>query len=171
MVNIKVESPKTTVKNTPTKPQDIREERRDAVDGIFQLIGLGFIVTGQYADAGAISMHSPPISQEVAELAEKDERIAKGVDTLLQVGPYAGLVAAVMPLVLQLLVNHNVFPADKMASANIVKPEVLESQVKTDMARKAMQALQMQKDAEEELAKMQAEYMASQNGQEPNANS
>jgi hypothetical protein len=169
MADIKVETSKTPPKKeSVTSHTTIKEDRRDAVDGIFQLAGLGCIITGQYADAGAITMHSPPISEEVAELAEKNQKIAGALDTLLEVGPYAGLIAAVMPLVLQILVNHKIFPADKMAGANIVKPEVLESQVKTQMARKAMEALQMQKDAEEELAKMQAEYMASQNGQEAN---
>jgi hypothetical protein len=147
--------------------QTITEQRAEAVDGIFQLVGLGCIITGQYADAGAIALHSPPISVEVAELASKNDGIAKAVDTLLQVGPYAGLVAVVMPLVLQLLANHKIVSAEKMANVNVVKPEVLEAQIKTQMAKQAMEALQAQAFAEEELAAMQREMEMSQNGQNP----
>lgn len=166
MVEVKVTSGQQ--KKVPPKIDrqlSIGELRQEAVDGIFQIVGLGCIITGQYADAGAISMHGPPIAQEVASLAEKNEQIAKGVDALLQVGPYAGLVAAVMPLVLQLMVNHNVVPAEKLANANVVKPEVLEAQVKTHMARQAMEAMQAQKAAEEELRLMHEEMASSQNGQ------
>lgn len=155
--------------NTP-EPLTLTEQREEAVNGIWQIVGLGCIIAGQYADAGAISMHSPPISHEVAELAEKNDQIAKGVDVLLQVGPYAALIGACMPLVMQLLVNHDVLPADKMAGANVVKPEVLESQVKTQMARQAMAAMQAQKDAEEELKEMQKAFAnASQNGSDPDS--
>lgn len=150
-----------------TGPMTIDEEREEAVNGIFQLVGFGCIMTGQYADAGAISMHTPPISHEVAELAKKNESIAKGVDVLLQAGPYAALIGACMPLVLQLLVNHDIIPAEKMAGANVVKPEVLESQVKTQMARQAMEAMRQQQEAEAEMAEMQKAMAASRNGSEP----
>jgi hypothetical protein len=148
---------------TPT----IADEREDAVNGVFQLAGLGCIMFGQYSDAGAISLHCPPIAHEIAELAEKNEQVAKGVDVLLQVGPYAGLVAAIMPLVLQLMANHKVVDADKMPGANVVKPEVLEAQVKTSMAKQAMMAMQAQREAEEELAEMQKAMAAAQNGSDP----
>src|SRR5260370_23749011 len=98
MANVTVQTAK---KNDDTKPtRSLKGQRKDAVDGIFQLVGLGCIITGQFADAGAITMHSPPISEEMSELAEKNAKIANALDTLLEVGPYAGLVAAVMPLVL-----------------------------------------------------------------------
>jgi hypothetical protein len=157
----KADTPNTQTAAKVQVPQTVKEQRADAVDGIFQLVGLGCIIVGQYADAGAISVHSPPISIEVAEMAEKNEGVAKAVDSLLQVGPYAGLVAVVMPLVLQLLANHKIVPAEKFANANVVKPEILESQVKTNMARQAMEALQAQASAEEELAAMRREMQES----------
>jgi hypothetical protein len=175
MAEIYVETKANTKPTPPPKrdtpaakvevPQTIKEQRAEAVDGIFQLVGLGCIIVGQYADAGAISVHSPPISIEVAEMADKNEGVAKAVDSLLQIGPYAGLVAVVMPLVLQLLANHRIVSADKLANVNVVKPEILEAQVKTQMAKQAMEALQAQAFAEEELAAMQQEM--SQNGQNP----
>jgi hypothetical protein len=141
------------------------EQREEAVNGIWQIVGLGCIITGQYADAGAISMHAPPLSHEIADLASKNDSVAKGVDYLLQVGPYAGIIGAAMPLVMQILANHKVIPAEKMAGANVVKPEILEAQVKTNMARQAMEVMQQQQQAEEELRQMQEDMMAHQNGQ------
>jgi hypothetical protein len=140
------------------EPKTIADQRADAVDGIFQLVGLGCIMVGQYADAGAINMHGHDISVEIADLAEKNAPIANVIDNLLQIGPYAGLVMAVMPLAMQLLANHKVMSAEKMTGMNVVKPEILESQVKTQMARQAIEALQAQKEAEEELARMQEEW-------------
>lgn len=150
--------------NVKTDAEIKREERIDGVNGIFQLAGFGCIMTGQFADAGAIEMHGNNISNEIVTLAESNAGIAKGVDMLLQVGPYAGLVTAAMPLVLQFLVNHNVLPAEKMAGFNVVRPEVLESQVKTILTKQAMEAMKAQREAENELAEMQQEMMASQNG-------
>lgn len=156
--------PKSTM---PTPPMTLDEKREDAVNGIFQLAQLGCIITGQYADAGAITMHGPPIAHEVAELAKENDQIAKVTDWLLQTGPYAALVGACLPLIMQVMVNHNVVPADKMANANVVKPEVLESQIKTQMAQRAMAAMLAQKQAEDELRQMEEEFKASQNGAEP----
>lgn len=154
----------------PTMTQNanpITAQREEAVNGLFQLGQLGCIIFGQYADAGAIGLHAPPIAAEAAELAEKNDQVAKGIDLLLQVGPYAGLVAAIMPLVLQIMANHKVIPAEKMSGANIVKPEVLESQIKTQMARQAMEAMRAQQEAERELAEMQEAMANARNGANP----
>lgn len=178
MPDIKIETPrntqgappkKDTRPSTPVVAKGRHAERIDAVDGIFQLAGLGCIMTGQYADAGAIDMHGHGVSVEVAELAAKNDGVAKVVDTLLQVGPYAGLVAAVMPLAMQLLANHKVVPAEKMSAGGVVSPSVLEAQVKTAMAEQAMEAMRAQKEAQSRLEAMQAEFAAemdSETGQE-----
>jgi hypothetical protein len=178
MADIKVETGNSSrstrmppKKDTPPKiaiSGNRKNDRIDAVDGIFQLAGMGCIMVGQLADAGALDMHGHDVSVELAELAEKNETIGKGIDTLLQVGPYAGLVTALMPLVLQLLANHKVVPPEKLSSANVVMPEVLESQVKTALTKQALDALRQQQQMEDELRQMQAE-MAQQNGQ-PDSN-
>jgi hypothetical protein len=176
MADIKVETSKTAPKNTtPIKAAEpektLREQREEAVNGIFQLVGLGAIVLGQFADAGAIDLHAPAIAKETADLAETNEQVAKGTDMLLQVGPYAALIAVGMPLVFQVLANHNIIPWEKMPGTNVVSPDILESRVKTQMAQMAIMALQAQQEAEMELARMQQEYqefqMASANGDSP----
>jgi hypothetical protein len=175
MADIKVEGTKAPPKKItsigpPTPPNDKRKDRVEGVNGIFQLAGLGFIMTGQFADAGAVSLHGPAISNEVVNLAEGDDRIAAVVDKLLQVGPYAGLVAAVMPLVLQILANHKIVPADKLGAAGVKLPETLESEVKTAMELQALEALRQQMAMEEELAEQRANFeaaQASRNGESP----
>lgn len=134
------------------------EKREDAVNGLFQIAGLGMIMAGQFADAGAISLHSPAVSHEVAVLAEDNSQIAGYIDRLLQVGPYAALVTAIAPLALQLVVNHGIIKPEKVSGQGIVPPDILESQVKTEMARMQMEAIRQQQEAEKELAAMRAEY-------------
>jgi len=133
-----------------------QQERRETAEGIFQLAGFGCIIFRQYADAGAIGMHSPPIVDEVIALSEKNTSVANALDYLAEAGPYAGLVIAVMPLVLQLAANHGVIKAEMTSAAGVVPPAALESQVKADMARQAANALQAQRAAEQELATLAA---------------
>jgi hypothetical protein len=173
MAEIKIETGRSAPPRKETKPsvpvvnKTRNGERVDAVNGVFQIVGLGCIMTGQFADAGAIDMHGPGIANEVAELAAKNDQVGKVVDSLLTVGPYGALVVAVMPLVMQLLANHKIVPAEKMAAGGVVSPTVLEAQVKTAMARQAMEAMQAQREAEQELQDMHARFEAEQNGQAP----
>lgn len=146
----------------------LREKREENINGIGQLLSFGCIVTGQFADAGAVGMHWPNVAREGAVLAESNEYVARAADFLGQVGPFAAILAAAMPLALQVLANHNIIPADKMAG-QIVKPEVLESQIKTQLALQAIEALKMQQAAEEELARAQREYQEFANGDKASA--
>lgn len=173
MADIKVETGKTPPRNKANTATPIHhslnlgEQREEAANGFFQLAGLGCIMFGQFADAGAISMHGPNISTVAAKMAQTNELIAKGLDSFLTVGPYAELIGVTLPLVMQLLANHKVVPADKLSGANVVPPEMLESQVKTQMAAQAMEQIKMQQQAEQELARMREEMMAAQNGASP----
>jgi hypothetical protein len=169
-MEIKVEKPGG--KNPPKKETpaigeiSTIEKRAEATNGIFQIATFGCVLTGQFADAGAIDEHSPAISTEIANLAENNSYVAKLTDSFMQVGPFAALFAATMPLVLQLLVNHNVIPAEKLANANVVHPDVLEARVKTAMMRQAMEAMAQQRMAQEEMERMRAEMAnAGANGQ------
>jgi hypothetical protein len=113
-------------------------------------------MTGNYADAAAIGQHSPGISTEIVKLGAQNETIGRGIDYLDEVGPYAGLISATMPLVLQILANHKRIDHGKVPGLS--SPEVLESKVKAQMAAKAAQemreAQKAQVDYERELASM-----------------
>lgn len=146
-------------------------ERHEAVTGFWQLAGFGCVILRQYSDAGAIGLHSPAITDELVTLADKNESIAKAIDYLSEAGPYAGLIVAVMPLVMQLAANHGIIKAELAGSVGVVPPEALSAQVRADMARTAQAALQQQQAAEAELAAMAAQ-MRPQDGSEavPEAN-
>lgn len=143
------------------------QEREDAANGLFQLGGFGLIVTRNYADAGALGKYGPGISHELALLSEKNEGVAKVLDYLTEAGPYAGLITAMMPLVLQIMANHNVIKPEAVAGAGVVHPDALSAQVKADMARATGEALRLQREAEQELATLADEVRkanANQNG-------
>jgi len=169
MVDVKVQTgpstipPKKSSNSTPKGLAEptIQQKRFDAIQGLWQIAGIGCVFMRQYSDAGAISMHSPAISKEIVQLADSNDQVAKSVDQLLQVGPYAGLVTAVLPLAMQILVNHKRIPVEKLpAESGIVDPEMLEAQVKTEMARMQLEVLKEQKEAEQELARARAEFEA-----------
>lgn len=131
--------------------------REEAANGIFQLAGFACIVFKQYADAGAIGNHSAAISHEAAKLAETNEGVGKALDYLMEAGPYAGLVTAMLPLAMQLAANHNMIKAEYVSGAGVVSPDALTAQVKADMARHAQESLIAQKTAEKELAALKSE--------------
>lgn len=144
--------------------QKVREE---AANGIGQLLAFGCMVSGSLADAGAISMHWPNVAHEAALVAETDAKMASALDKLLEVGPYGNLIIATLPLVAQLLVNHKIVKPEAMAGAGVVHPDALEAQVKANMARKAMEAMREQAQAEAELRRVTEEMAAAQNGNGP----
>lgn len=147
---------------TASPRKTVSDARLEAVNGIFQLAGFGCVMTGNYADAAAIGMHSEPISGEIVKLGAQNEQIGRGIDYLNQVGPYAGLISAVMPLVLQLLANHGRLDATKVPGLS--RPEVLEAKVKAQMAAQAAaemrQAQQAQAEYDRAVASMQEAQMA-----------
>lgn len=138
----------------------MREARKEAVNGVFQLASFGLIIGKQYSDAGALNMHGDPIAEEVAKLAETNEGFAKNLDYLLEAGPYAGLITAVMPLALQIMANHGIIKAENVAGANVVPPQALESQVKTAIARQVIEAQRAQMEAEAEADQMTRQHAA-----------
>lgn len=152
----------------PPKTKD--ELRKEALTGILQIAQFGCVAFGQFADAGAIGMHAQPIVNETLKLGESNSKIQEKIDLLIEVGPYAGLIGVLIPFAAQILVNHKIFKPEQFANAGIVSPQMLEAQMKTELARQAMDAIIKQKQAEEDLQRMQDEIMASVNGQsDPNA--
>jgi hypothetical protein len=144
---------KSAPKNTGNLSQS--ELRQEALDGVLQLVQFGCLAFGQFADAGAIGMHGPPMTVEIVKLADTNSKVAKKVDLLLEAGPYAGIVAASIPFLAQLFVNHNVFKAEQFANAGVVEPAQLEADMKTTMMRNAMAAMQERQRVEEEMREMQ----------------
>lgn len=152
----------------PEAPEDnkvktIEEERLEAVNGFFQLGQWACLCFGDLADAGAIGVHGPNISSEVMHLVEKNNKIAKKLDLLIEIGPYTGIIAAALPFVAQILVNHKIVKAERFANAGVVHPEALEAQMRAQLQMQQMMAMQRQQQMEEQLRQMQEDMMANAN--------
>jgi hypothetical protein len=104
-------------------PLTIEEARTEAINGVLQLGQYACIAFGDFPDAGAIGMHGPPLTKEVVDLAAKNKAVASKVDLLIEVGPYAGIIAAGIPFIVQILCNHKLLKAEQWANAGIVTPE------------------------------------------------
>lgn len=160
-VNASAPPPVKTSKPTSVAAQKssaVTAARTEALNGIGQLIQLPLLITKQHADAGAVGLHWPNVARETAKLAETEPRIAKVIDVLLQVGPYAGLIAAVLPFAVQIGVNHGRLAAGAMGSVPAV---TLESQVQASIAQAELQGLRIQQEAQQEAARIRAEIQRS----------
>lgn len=139
----------------------VTRDRYEALSGFGQLAQAPLIAFRQFADAGAVALHVPGIAREVAKLAENQEQVAALVDPLIKVGPYTGLVAAVLPFLLQIGVNHGRVPAGAMGT---VPASSLSAQVEAGLAQAELQALTRQMEAERASAEMR-EQIAEQRRQ------
>lgn len=131
-----------------------RKDRAEAVGALGQLAQVPLMATKQFADAGAIAAYWPKVSEEVAKLAETQPQIAHIIDPLMQVGPYAGLIAAVLPLIMQIGVNHGRVAPGALGT---VPASSLASQIEAGLAQQELQALRVQKHAEAEANAVRAE--------------
>lgn len=167
-----IADPYANLGNEPEHEMTIDERRTEAVEGVFQIaqyICLGF---ANFRDAGAIGRHAPAMTEQTVLLADRNKQVADKVDLLIQVGPYTGLIAAGLPFVMQILVNHGVFSAEKFANAGVVTPESLEYEMKTALMKQQMEAMREQQRIEDELRAMQEEMAekVAANGTNPEAN-
>jgi hypothetical protein len=137
-------------------PQMMRREQ--GLNGLAQMAQGICAVTGLYADAAAIGMFWPPVATELARVAEANEKIAKPIDFLIEVGPYGALIGALMPFAFQIAANHGWIDASRLAGHGVRPPAVLEAEVKTQMLQAAAEAQRAQNAAMEAARKAQAEY-------------
>lgn len=123
--------PKVCVEHKRKAPTSTRARKaknepdyREALSGLLQLpAGVLAIVGGQtdkygrlthpelLADAAVIEAYTPPIVEAVNDLALQRPEVAAVLDRIVKVGPYGAIIAAVVPMAMQLLANHNVVPA------------------------------------------------------------
>jgi hypothetical protein len=158
----------TAKRSTPAprqpNPDNIRKEREDALNGLFQVGGVIAMAFGKWADAGAINTHGPNITTETVKLADKYESVGKSIDALAQVSPFAGLVAAITPLVIQLAVNHKMISPTQASGLGATDPQVLAQQMQIEVNRQAIQIqLRMAEEKrlmDAELAELQREMEA-----------
>lgn len=158
--------PATKRKPAPGRPatkaatQAKKTERAEGLNGIFQIGTFALMMTGQVADAGAVSMHGEAISTQAAELAEADARIGRIIDYITAAGPYMALLSISMPLVLQIMVNHKRIPESAipaLSQVGVMSPGAMENKARADAMKLEMQMRQAALEAEAELREMIAE--------------
>lgn len=101
-----------------SKPKQAKQQGPDyrpGIVGIAQLIAAPLMVAGiskpaLRADAAAIVLHAEGIAEAMQQTAEQVPQFGAVLDKILSVGPYGALLAATMPLAVQLAANHNVLP-------------------------------------------------------------
>jgi hypothetical protein len=147
---------KSSARNTSStsKKKTIQEERQEALDGFGQIAQVPLLMTKQFADVGALSLHWPNVAKEIAALADSQEVIARVIDPLIKVGPYTGLVAAILPFAMQIAVNHGRVAAGAMGT---VPGNALAAQVEAGLAQEEMNALKLQLQAEQEAQELRAD--------------
>jgi hypothetical protein len=149
-------------KSTPNTPSSsprrstprLTQEREEAVAQLGMFAQVPLMATKQLADAATIGLHWPKVAAEVAKLAESQEAVANLIDPLMKVGPYAGLIAAVIPLVMQLGVNHGRIKPGSMGTVPAVS---LQAQMETALANAELEATRTQLTAEKAAAAMRNE--------------
>ncbi len=106
-------SPRRTARKSTSRPSAPRSKAPDfrpGLNGMFQLIAapLAFV---QPLDAMAVAQHGPNVAEALNDLAQERPEVAMVLQRLLSVGPYGLVIAAVLPLAVQVLHNHDVLPA------------------------------------------------------------
>lgn len=137
-----------------SQPKSKYAERLEGLQGYGQLVQAGFIAFRQYADAGAVGIHAPKLADEIAKLADTDERVAAFIDPIIQAGPFSGLIMAGLMFGLQIGVNHGMLRPGAMGT---VPRETLSARVEAGLAQMQAQALREQMEAEAEAESLRAE--------------
>lgn len=106
-----------TRKNTGT-------DYREGILGMLQIPAMGLALAGAKnpvfaADSIVIQSYSPGIAEALNNLAHDKPEVAAALDRVLAVGPYGAIIAAVLPMAMQLLTNHGVIPAGIMGTVPV----------------------------------------------------
>ncbi len=149
---------KTPAAAKPAVEPQLTKDRRETLTGFGMMAQVPLIGFRLFADAATVGVHVPRIAKELAVLAETQEQVAAFIDPLIKVGPYTGLVTAVLPFLLQVGVNHGRVPAGTIGT---VPATTLAAQMEMALAQAELEALQAQHDAERAAEEMR-EAMAQQ---------
>lgn len=93
--------------------------KTDYRPGFLGLAQLGAFAASFFSplDAVAVTDHAPRIADAVQITADNDPKFAAAMDRILSAGPYAALISACVPLVVQIAHNHsNAVPAEMVKS-------------------------------------------------------
>jgi hypothetical protein len=118
---------------------------RPGLTGLLQVVVGPLIIAGQrndalMADAAAITTHAPALVEAVNDLAQEQAAVAAALDRLLSAGPYGALIAAVIPLGLQIATNHGAIPVAAAKGMGVHDPAALAQAMRAQASRMAAPA-------------------------------
>ncbi len=95
---------------------------RAGIMGLLQIPAMGLSMVGRQtkntalqADGYALAMHAPGIAEALNETAKAQPAVGRALESIMKAGPYGAIIAAMVPLVMQLAANHGVMnPAPQM---------------------------------------------------------
>ncbi|MBO2460980.1 hypothetical protein [Actinomadura violacea] len=118
------------------------EAKKDYTEELTGLVQTLWMATAAFApaDAGAIQVHGSNVVKAWNDLAQENSQVAKGIEFLTTGSMYGAVVATTAPLVMQLLVNHNVLPHERLAPLGVQSPEALAGLTEQTVAGMASQA-------------------------------
>jgi hypothetical protein len=105
-------------KGGPQAPKSKRsytaKTKTDYRPGFLGLAQLAAFATGFFSpvDAVAIQDHAPRLADAVQVTADNDPKFAAAMDRILSAGPYAALLSATVPLIVQVMHNHDMVPGE-----------------------------------------------------------
>jgi hypothetical protein len=118
------------------------QAKKDYTEDLTGLVQTLWMATAAFApaDAGAIQVHGSNVVKAWNDLAQENASVAKGIEFLTTGSMYGAVVATTAPLVMQLLVNHNVLPHERLAPLGVQQPEALAEVTRQTVAGMAQQA-------------------------------
>lgn len=103
-------------RKTPRAPAAPKApDYRPAILGLLQVPTMALTMIGRQtknptlqADGYALAMHAPALAEALNETAKQQPQVGRALENILKAGPYGALIAAVVPLAMQLAANHKV---------------------------------------------------------------
>jgi hypothetical protein len=142
-----------------TQYKSQHDKRKEGVEGLGQAVALVMLVRKQFADAQAVGMHAPAIAEEMASIADVNDTWGKWLDYFSMSGPYAGLVRATLPLMLQIMANHGTIPAEAGAALGVVSPKTLELAGKVEQEKVEAALLLSIQESQRETAHLRSQLI------------
>lgn len=153
---------RATRKATGAAEQEARQAatkaaaREQNLNDLFGIVAAACMMSGQLADAATLHKHGENVAREAAPLGDRYESFGNFLDWLGNIGPFAGLAMAALPMAMQIAVNHQMLPVTAVAQFGVEDPEVLRTKLTTDILNQQAAALQEQLQQQQEAAEAQA---------------
>jgi len=130
---------------------------KDAIDEVFGVLSMASVMIGWKADAGAFAVYGSHCSEEIASVADEYEQVGNAVDYLAKGSIWLGLAAALMPLGMQLAVNHGLIPEKRLQNAGVHSKQSLEDIIEIQLAEREAAIIRERAQSQKRLHDLRAE--------------